>query len=291
MMQDFTVIEWRGGISVSRRHFSYIPPGYVLLRVYYAAWTGVEEAIRQRAILPRYGVVMGFSGVGRVVEASTGVDPAFSGKYVAPTVVEVYSQMGIDADGFLGEYTVVKSDALTVFDNNPNSLDSLALHASIAYDAITRIESSDYSRILVVGAGVSGLLLSLELAERGHSVDTYTLKYRKNICGLRLVNRVTPTDYDVVVLMTPMPLSWYFTSIKAPRTIFVHPAALPAYAFSFNGIVRFELLRGIRGLYWRKLIRKHAECLEEHIVNIDVGLVEPPFLGENTSFIYVLERK
>ncbi len=291
MVQEYTVIEWRGDINISKRHFGYIPPGYVLIRVHYASWTGVEEAIRQRVILPRYGIVMGFSGIGRIVETSKSINPIFSGKYVAPTTVELYSQTGIDTDGFLGEYTVVKSDSLTVLDNNPNPLDSLSLHASIAYDAVTKIELSDYSRVLVVGAGVSGLLLSLELVDRGYNVDTLTFKYKKSICGLRLIHRVAHNNYDVIVLMTPIPFTWYTKLIKAPRAVLLHPVASSIYAPLPNDILCFELLKGTHGLYWRKLLRKHADCIKEHIVNIDIGLIEPPLLSERTSFVYVLERK
>lgn len=287
-MHGFTVIEWSGGVRVSKRHTSYIPQGYVMIQVHYAVWSGIEESVRYGVILPRHGVIMGSSGLGRVIETGPGVDPSLSGRYVVPTTVERQYCMGVDTDGFLGEYTVVQSRSLTVLDTTPEQLDALALHASIAYDAVSRIESHDYPRILVIGAGITGLLASLELIDRGYIVDTYTLKYEKSLCSLRFVKRMNPAEYNAIILMSPLPLSWYTSILNDNTLLLVHPLVAPITTPQSSS--RIEVLRGVPGLYWRGIIRKHVDCLRDYIWNIVEGLVEPPPLNEILSHVYMVRK-
>jgi len=273
-------IVWDGELRVEERLGAYVPPGTLLVRVKYAAWTGVEEAVRQGLLVPEKGVVVGVSGIGQVVEAGrgAGVKP---GEYVASTRI-VDGVPGIDVDGFLAEYTIVQEGAASIIPRSISSpLYSLSLPASLACNIVEVLERENAETVLVVGAGLTGVLAYLVLEEKGFNVDLYTRLSAGRECGVEAVHRPR-SRYDGVIAVS---VDWHTVpgDVGSPLLL-LHPA-LQRIILRGRGHRRIYWLRGMEGRCWIRVLEDHADCIRGLTGSVDGVILPPPLHGRLLAYI------
>jgi D-arabinose 1-dehydrogenase-like Zn-dependent alcohol dehydrogenase len=162
---------WNGTVEVAELPVAAIPQHAVLLKVKYALWSGIEEAIREGVLLPlRRPVVLGSSGSGRVVEAGVGSEQLRGGESVSVYKVSEGSLPGLTADGFLSSYAAVPEKLLT-----PTGLEgpesALLLHASLACDTVEFLRTRGARFVAIYGLGVFGASVLIALSTLGERID------------------------------------------------------------------------------------------------------------------------
>ncbi len=271
-------IVYRGEAAVEEKTLPLIPPGSVLVQVYAAAWTGVEEAARTGLLAARHGVVMGHTGYGRVVAAGPGAE-GLSGKLVA--LARVPGQLpGVDADGFLSDYTAAPADSLEELEGSPPAYMALYLEASLACDALRRLEQADAGKVAVLGGGAGGMLAAALLAREGYTVRLFTGKKLRGRC-LPAPAGGRPAGFDAYIHMLP----WAY--LEADGLHLIHPYSHPRLSPALQRL-RVEKLTGASGGCPRRLLEESLgkdACLEEMLVYVDEP-VPPPPLGGRAAYIY-----
>jgi len=277
-------IVYRGEAAAEERTLPLIPPGSVLIQVYAAAWTGVEEAARTGVLAARYGVVMGHTGYGRVVAVGPGAEE-LSGKLVA--LARVPEQLpGVDADGFLSDYTVAPAGSLEELTGTPPAYTALYLEASLACDALQRLEQSDAGRVAVLGGGPGGVLAAALLAEEGYTVQLFTDKRLGGHCPATAAARGRPAGFDAYIHMLP----WAY--VEADGLHLLHPYSHPRLSPTPRSL-RVEKLTGASGGCPRRLLRENlgrGSCLEKMLVYVDEPIPPPP-LGDRGAYIYTFTQR
>lgn len=163
-----------------------IPRGWVLVRVEWAAWTGLEEAIVTGRLGARPGIVVGHAGYGVVVELGVAAPSWLAGKKVAvgrlpaPYTIPLYREKlwalmdevaplpGIVYNGWFAEYVALPSSALTEItigleDEKYYALSTPAAIAMVAAHWLaTRTRGERYA---VVGGGLVAIMTALAAQE------------------------------------------------------------------------------------------------------------------------------
>jgi len=177
-----------------------IPRGWVLVRVEWAAWTGLEEAIVAGHLGVEPGVVLGHAGYGVVVELGVAAPSWLASKKVAvgrlpaPYTIPSYRKRlwalideiaplpGIVYNGWLAEYTALPSSALTEItisleDEKYYALSTPAAIAMVAAHWLaTRARGNRYA---VVGGGLVAIMASLAAQEvYGYELTLYSSDLR-----------------------------------------------------------------------------------------------------------------
>ncbi|MET1128117.1 MAG: hypothetical protein ABWW70_02220 [Thermoproteota archaeon] len=162
---------WNGTVEVAELPVAAIPQHAVLLKVRYALWSGVEEAIRGGVLFPlRRPIILGSSGSGRVVEAGVGSEQLRGGESVSVYKVSGGFLPGLTADGLLSSYAAVPEKLLT-----PTSLEgpesALLLHASLACDTAEFLLTKGARFAAIYGLGVFGASVLIALSTLGERID------------------------------------------------------------------------------------------------------------------------
>jgi hypothetical protein len=272
-------LRWKNHVATQRGEpLPLIPPGYVLLRVKYASWTGVEEAVRSGHVVARYGVVMGFSGVGQPLEAAGATPPP--ARLLAPVRLVDDWLPGVSDDGWLSEYTVAPLSALEEAPSMPVS--ALSLHLSLACSVVEEVLKEGAVSLLVAGGGVSGYAAALLAAEKGLRVALFTSKkLRCRGCGI--LNSPPSGGFEAVYAASPSRW-WIDAAIEgaSPRLVVVTPFSPPPRARN----IAVREARGTGGSCWKKLAEKLVKEANTALIGAD-GLLAPPHLGE-VSLAYLV---
>ncbi len=274
-----TALRWRGRPELaSEEPLPPLPSGWVLIRVEYALWSGVEEAERQGLLWPEYGVTMGHSGAGVVVEAAeTGLQG-----YVAPAAL-CGCLPGYSCDGWLAYYTVYPAGCLEPAPRSP--LASLSLPLSLACDTTRWLSAHGASKVLVLGAGAYGVATALLLSDMGIDYTLVTSKRLRGRISRMLHASSSPgSGYDAVVVAIPAALRLP----KETRLLVLHPyvaASLPAPEPGRE--LEAYTPRGLSNGCWRSLLTGRREVLGQVVRTVEEGgLAEPPpFLGDLAGYV------
>jgi hypothetical protein len=274
-----SLIRWRGGAEEARGEpLPLLPPGFVLLRVRYALWSGVEEAAREGLLAPDYGVVMGFSGAGTPLEAAGEARPP-PARLLAPARLGEEWLPGLLHDGWLAEYTVAPLWALEEA-RGEEWLAALSLPASLACEALSLLDRHGASSLLVAGGGVFGYLLAAAAAEEGYPVALWTRKRLR--CPKGCVAQESPPSggYDAAVVSSASAaVAWEAVARSGAGLVAVHPAATsPAPSLPGRRLTA-TVLRGGEPGCWRSLLRRQGWLLEKRVERIR-GLTVPGGLGD-----------
>ena len=169
------VLEWDGELRLLDKLIPPIPREWVLIRVEYAYWGGLEEALRSGMYWPyKKPIILGLSGSGIVVELGVDARKKLSGEYVAPHILG--SEIpGLTIDGYLAEYTSQPSSTLAVVPREEWA--PLTLYASIACGSADIASAA--TSIYVYGLGLYGVLTLLLLSDRGYRLYYSTYKEKK----------------------------------------------------------------------------------------------------------------
>ena len=273
-------IVWRGApIAVKDEPLPLIPPGYVLLRVRYGLWSGVEEAARSSYLVPDYGIVMGFSGAGVPIEAAAATPPA--GRLLAPTRVKAEWLPGLRSDGWATSYTVAPVEALDEAPESP--LAALSLPFSLACEALKALQEAGAASLLVAGGGVFGFTVANAAALRGYRVALWSYKKLRCVNGCT-VQRSPPSGvFDAAVVASPSAWVAEGAAKRAEELVLLHPAAgLPRV---WQG--RLKTLSGEGRGCWRRLLGEVGRLVEKYL-RVVGSLEPPPDLGDALGVVFRL---
>lgn len=282
------LIEWRGVPHLSKGEpLPLIPPGYVLLRVLYAAWTGVEEAARCQRVLPQRGIVMGFTGAGRPLEAASAAAPPYL--LAAPVKVTDSWLPGIWSDGWLAGYTVAPLEVLEEAPASP--LAALSLPFSLACHVVSLMEEEGASSLLVLGGGASGHAAAVLASSLGFRTVLYTRKKLRCHTACAVQGSVPSTGFDTVYAAYPDAalVEDVLRRVK-PRLLVLHPLVSVRLGWSTaRHRVTMSRVTGLGGGCWRRLLRLYEEQYGGRYVLYTEGLMVPPPLGdEKVAYVFRL---
>ncbi len=276
MPLERATITWRGEPTLAKRPLPLIPPGWVIVKVTVAAWTGVEEAIRQGVLDARNGVIQGFTGAGRVVETTPGAEH-LSGHLVAPYRVQDWWTPGLEADGFLADYAAAPAETLTTIASaSEDWVSALMLPASLACEAVNTLEARDVLEVEVRGLGAFGLLVLLEAARRGIGVRVDTLKRLPAECR----------DYPRATRPRAFVHAKPYTTLDSDGLHILHPYTKPSLA---GKVTKAEILvaRGDASCA-EAMLRRASRCIERVTSQVE-GLHVPPFLEGLIAYVFRLK--
>ncbi len=277
-------IRWEGSpLLVEGEPLPLIPPGYVLLRTRYAAWSGVEEAVRGLLLPAPHGVVMGASGAGQPLEAAGVSTP--QARLLAPVHVPPGWTPGVANDGWLSTYTAAPLEALEEAPASP--LSSLSLYFSLACEAVEHAARRGAASLLVVGGGVTGFSAALLAAEKGLRVALYTGKKLRCPSGCSLYSTAPRLAFDAAYIASPS--RWFVEAALAgarPWLVEVTPFTRRVSLLP-SGLekVQVRVVRGERGGCWRRLLHRWEEDVKGLVVAGDGLLVPPPLGGDAAAYI------
>ena len=136
-----------------------IKRGFYLAKTLHVYIDGLENAV-VKGYIPqsKTPVVLGSTGVVRILEPGYNVDPGLSGSIAIVKPLSRNGVVGLDIDGLLSRYTSIPSDTLltTVSDDKPEY--------TLLYSLATGLKASSLAegkRYLVIGAGLSGIASAL----------------------------------------------------------------------------------------------------------------------------------
>jgi len=277
-------IRWQGSpLLSSDEPLPLIPPGHVLLRMTHAAWTGVEEAARSFSIVPRYGVVMGASGVGRPLEAAGAAPPPY--RLAAPVRAAGWLP-GLDSDGLLADYAIAPLDALEEATGEP--LAALSLPAAMACHAVSLLNGEGAASLLVIGGGVTGYMVALLAAEQGLRVTLYTMKKLGCPRGCDVRQTLPGGAFDAVYAAHPSGFTVGEAVRRARPWMLLHSPYAPPRISNLRDRLLVVMVEGGGGGCWRRLLRRHSGVLGRYVVKTR-GLTVPPPLGESAlAYVFSL---
>lgn len=268
-----------GRAELGERSYPLIPPGHVLVKVLYTAWTGVEEYILQPISLTPYGTVVGHTAAGIVAEAGQDAWPPPGARVAVTRAVEPLP--GLETDGYAAEYAVARADSLEPLDGRVEPLHALSLPASLACDTVAAIEAEPgVERVLVLGGGVYGAMTAMAAADAGYETHTIGAKPctpqapgAKPRAGRR----------SAVVAATPDAILVSRASRDA-RLLVIHPYLQSTVVHTSPGATwRVHVPGGVGGC-WRRLLERYWQRCRE-LVRVVHGLAVPPPLSGLHAYI------
>ncbi len=311
------------GVEVQDRPLPVIPRGWVLVRVYSAAWGGVEEAIASNLLWVRPGRILGFQGYGVVVELGIGAPKWLSGKRVVfgrlpiqysfqeyqsrlwSIVEEAGPPPGTAFDGWLAEYVALPSSAVTEIDSSlPVELLAITTSASIAWSVGKYLATSvDAEKVAVAGSGPTALLAAYAAREFGREVPVYADQVHEPMKGLakelgvsierisQMRTRIEPgRGYGAIFVATLDPIA----AEAAAETLWREGELLlhPIYAYAeppriLKGCVK--LIKNFPGSTGLVLLRKIRDA-QEVLMGVMDELVVPPIPRPKPFIAYRLAR-
>lgn len=282
MASGHTAIIWRGEPVSEPRFPPLVPQGWVLLRVDYARWCPIDDAVTAGLLPIESGTVMGCSGTGTVLELGVDANTSLAGRRAALIRIDEDYAPPLQGDGFLSRYVAVPTTHIAEIDEI-DPVSTFLLDASLACSTARRLDYADH--VLVIGCGSFGLFTSIILADNGYNVvvhtsgpDTQRLAKR---LGLETADRVDNRRYDAIVAASlNVHKVEQALSTSRPSMVVLHPV----YAFygwpacrKCWSLETFIPMGGEAGCA-RKLLERLRQIVEENIAIVE-GLSPPPGIG------------
>ncbi len=178
-----------------------VPRDYVLLKILWARWGSVDEAIRRGLLPVDIPVVAGYTGIGVVVEAGIGSNTALAGKPVSLVRVSENYMPPVIGHGFISPYTVVPRDHLVIVQRDPSYV--ILLDSALACETLRVLENKTRS-VLVLGSGIYGLLAAYLLHSTGIEYAVFAGKNSASYpiireLGLAITQSLDTLDSDAIV--------------------------------------------------------------------------------------------
>lgn len=242
-------IAYRGFPVAVEKSVPAIRRGHVLVRVVEAFIGSVENLVVRGVVAPHYGVVLGFEGMGKVIEVGVDGDHHLSGKHVYLSHVDCDRLPGYSADGFLAEYVALPSGSVEPVP--PGLIGSVPYptSAGIAATAAGTLLKRGVKRVLVAGAGPSGLALYALLRGRVAEVLVYSrrlcagslkVKDVEHVCD---VSREAPFD---AIFVSMLPSQMPYVSLREGGLVLVHPLVECLSSFKLRVSSSRYLVRVVR---------------------------------------------
>ncbi len=214
-------------------------PGETLLRVLLTGVCGTDEHLLQGGFIAKFPLIPGHEMVGEVVRhgpATLGL-PAGTRVVVDNTIhcgecgpcregrplfCEQFVSLGCNAPGAFAEYVVVRSSKLYDIGALPLDVAVLTEPLSCAMHGVDVLQLSPGSRVLIFGAGPTGLLLAqlvkmagaasvtiaaptqskLDIAVRHGANHTVTLDRNDPSAGVGKLREIAPEGFDAIIEAT-----------------------------------------------------------------------------------------
>ncbi len=199
----------------------------VLLRVVKAWSGGLENYILQGYTRPNHGIVMGFEGLGKIIEVGVDIERNIIGMYAYLSSTRK-GIPGYDRDGFFAEYTALSYDQLSLLKlpRGPSSY-SLAYPSSIGigYTAYKMLREHYDKRLLIIGGGPAALttILLLHRDNIDFSIISERLCRKNNTvreAWIRTLCRREIRDAQVVFVSS---LGQYDIDLSSKALLLLHP--------------------------------------------------------------------
>ncbi len=308
-------------VEVVDKPYPAIPRGWVLVKVFSASWTPVEDAVALDAIWVESGRVLGVQGYGVVVDLGEAANPALSGKYVVggrlPTpyglrdyynmlwarVYEVAPLPGLAYDGWLAEYAALPASLLTEVGRVDPVHAALATSAAIAWVAGRELAVNiEGEKVAIVGGGVTAYFAAYAAREFGREVPVYTVEPKWTSVAKKLGIEVRRLKELWVMAAANRGLDGVFVATLdqeqariALEAVGVEGLALlhPVYAYVrppplVKGRVR--LVSSFPGGAGLILLRKIGQEVLEEIAYVVEGGLEKPVLPRPKPYtVYIIE--
>ncbi len=152
---------------------------------------GVENAVLHGVLPSRPPVVLGCSGVVRVLEAGRDGDDTLSGELVVVQPFTSRGVLGVDADGLLQQYPCIPADSVLGVVEEASVFNAVLYWLLLGVAAAEEIGAR---RAVVVGAGLSGLAAAVHLGFIGGEPVVYTLRRRGFVRKIGVDAVSSPSD-------------------------------------------------------------------------------------------------
>ncbi len=160
-------IVYDGALRIVETSAQPVPPGHIIGKPLHVLIDGVENAVINGVYPVEKPVVLGSTGIIRVLEAPA-ADEGLSGKIAFVSPVSRLGRLSIELDGLLSSYVVVPQDHIIGITNStPKPLSALSSLASLAY----RLAVDAGPNPLIVGCGLTGIMTALHTIVAGGSPD------------------------------------------------------------------------------------------------------------------------
>ncbi|NPA97741.1 MAG: hypothetical protein GXO43_00010 [Crenarchaeota archaeon] len=144
-----------------------VPPGHIIGKPLHVLVDGVENAVINGVYPIEKPVVLGSTGIVRVLEAPA-ADEGLSGKIAFVSPVSRLGRLSIELDGLLSSYAVVPQNNIIGTTNiTPRPLAALSPLASLSY----RLAVEAGPNPLIIGCGLTGIMTALHVIATGGSPD------------------------------------------------------------------------------------------------------------------------
>ncbi len=193
---------------------------------------GVENYIVTGKIPFKRPIILGHTGIGRIVETGSHAPSELSGKITIIKPVTTNGVLGINLDGLLSKQVSVPIDAIakTISVDEPKY--AISYYVAIANYISKQIKEKD---ILIIGGGITGLSLltitsSIKVDIVTFSRESYRLARRLCTTVFRDLKEVKDR-YSVIYynLLTPIYLSYIGNFTKDGCEIYINPITAMLY--------------------------------------------------------------
>ncbi len=156
-MESEAIIAGYGGVYVDKKSIRILSKHYLVkpIHVYVG---GLENGVFRGYIPIKKPVVLGSTGIVRILEAGYGANPELSGSLALVSPITTHGYLGLDLDGLLSKYATVPMDSITRTLSKQEPIYSTMYHVAIACSICENIEGKN---LLIVGGGIESLALAL----------------------------------------------------------------------------------------------------------------------------------
>lgn len=156
-MESEAILAGYEGIYVDKKPIRVLSKHY-LVKPVHVYLGGFENAISRGYIPIKKPVIIGSTGIVRILEAGCGANPELSGSLaiISPTTSQGY--LGLDLDGLLSKYTIVPKDSIVRTISRHEPIHSITYHVAVANSICEDIEGGN---LLIVGGGIESLALAM----------------------------------------------------------------------------------------------------------------------------------
>ncbi len=192
-----------GEIRVENYRYIVVPPRSYLVKPLYV-YIGSTEKYLLSGIYPfNPPLILGSSGVVRIIEASPGVKQEYTGRIAIISPLGRRGVLSRDLDGLLSSYTYVYPDYIYSFVPQARINQSILPFISLASMMVSK--SSD--TVLIIGCDITGVISALLLGLRNHMYhiyceQNYSIAKRLNLQVVKNISDLNP-EYDSVIVSTP----------------------------------------------------------------------------------------
>ncbi|RLG81842.1 MAG: hypothetical protein DRO40_09155 [Thermoprotei archaeon] len=170
-MESEAVIAGYGGVYVDKRPIRILSRHYLVkpLHVYVG---GFENAVTRGYIPVKKPVVLGSTGIVRILEAGYGANPELSGSIALVMPTTSNGLLGLELDGLLSKYSTIPMDSIAKTLSKQDPIYSIMYHVAIACNICENIEGKN---LLIVGGGIESIALAICSEDKVSRLSVLTL--------------------------------------------------------------------------------------------------------------------